>query len=229
MRYRILDLETVPHPEAKQWAEPVKADSRLKDPVKIEADLKEKSEKQAEDFGLDADLCRIVALGFHDVGHAEPTVHLMRDEFEERQLLIDFWESWSKLDQLSWREDSRGAALVTYNGARFDLPVLIMRSLYLDVKHPELVIAPEWKSPHIDIYQKLSLGGARDRRDVKGLKFYAKRFGIGTLDKVDGSEIAKLAAEEKWADIEAHCLSDIGLTHALANRLKLLKLAPVAA
>ena len=37
MRSIILDLETIPHPEAHQWADPVKPDSRLKDPVKIEA------------------------------------------------------------------------------------------------------------------------------------------------------------------------------------------------
>jgi hypothetical protein len=100
--------------------------------------------------------------------------------------------------------------------------VLIMRSIYLDVEYPEIVIRPEWKSPHIDLYERLSIQGAR--KNVKSLKFYAKRFKIGTLDKVDGSQIGQLVAEGKWDDVKAHCLSDLGLTHAIANRLKLLKM-----
>ena len=111
---------------------------------------------------------------------------------------------------------------MTFNGARFDLPVLIMRSLYLDVDAPELIIHPSWKSPHVDLWDVLSVQGAR--RDVKSLRFYAKRCGFTTLDKVDGSQIGTLVAEGKWDDVEAHCLSDLGLTHALANRLKQLKL-----
>lgn len=212
MRYRILDLETVPHPDAKQWCDPVKPDARLKDQKKIEADIEEKTAKQADEFGLDPDTCRIVALGFHDVGYGDPTVYLMKDEFEEREQLKLFWGSY----------DKHYTRLVTFNGIRFDLPVLVMRSLYLDVDHPEIVIAPSWKTPHIDLWQKLSLDGAR--KDVHTLAFYARRFGIGTLDKVKGSDIAKLAAEENWQAIHDHCLSDIGLTHALANRLKVLKM-----
>jgi hypothetical protein len=45
---------------------------------------------------------------------------------------------------------------------------------------------------------------------------------------VEGSEIAQLVKEERWAEVEAHCLSDIGLTHALANRLGLLKIGVAA-
>jgi len=213
MRYRILDLETVPH---HQWAEPVKPDSRLKDPVKIEASIKEKTEEQADAFGLDPDCCRIVALGFHDVGYGDPTCYLMRDEFEERHHLRMFWESYRQ----------QYTKFVTFNGTRFDLPVLVMRSLYLDVPYPELNFAPAWKSDHLDLYEKLSLNGAR--KSVHSLKFYAKRMGFTTLDKVDGSQIAQLAKEEKWQAIEAHCLSDIGLTHALANRLGLLKIGVAA-
>jgi predicted PolB exonuclease-like 3'-5' exonuclease len=212
MRYRILDLETVGLPEAKEWVDPLKAPSNYKDPLKIDAFIKEAEAERAEKFALDPDTNRIVALGWHDVGCGDPFVALCQDEAQEAAALSAFWGTYRE----------QYTKLVTFNGSGFDLPVMVMRSIYLCVEHPEIVIRPEWKSPHIDLYEKLSVQGAR--KNVKSLKFYAKRFGFGTLDKVDGSQIGQLVAEGKWEDVKAHCLSDIGLTHALANRLRLLKL-----
>lgn len=220
MRYRITDIETVGLPEAAEWVDPLKAPSNYRDPLKIDAYIKEAEAERMDRFGLDADCNRIVALGWHDVGYGDPLVMLCKDEAQEAVALRMFWQTYGQ----------QFTKLVTFNGTRFDLPVLIMRSIYLDVDYPDVQIKPEWRSPHLDLYEVLSVQGARDRKDVKSLRFYAKRFGFGTLDKVEGSQIAQLVAEGKWDEVEAHCLSDLGLTHALANRLKKLKLAePVAA
>ena len=213
-QYLICDVETVPHPDAHQWVDPVAPDSRLKDPEKIAASIKEKTAERDERLGLDIDCNRIVALGFHLVGHADPECYLMRDEFEERHHLILFWNLYHQ----------HYTKLVTFNGFKFDLPVLMRRSMYLDVPHPELNL-DRYRSPHIDLWQRLSYNGAIS---AHSLKFYAKRMGFTTLDKVDGSQIAQLVKEERWPEIEAHCLSDIGLTHALANRLGLLKIGVAA-
>lgn len=234
MRYIILDLETVQHPDAHLWADPVKVDSRLsqpiqpdsrlKDPVKVAANQADVALRNAErevelaaaiaekesERALDPDCNRIVALGFHVVGGADPTCYLMRDEFEEREQLKLFWDIYRQ----------GGATLVTFNGFKFDLPVLMRRSMYLDVPYPDLSL-DRYRSPHIDLWQRLSYNGAIS---AHGLKFYAKRLGFTTLDKVDGGQIAQLVAEERWPEVEAHCLSDVGLTHALAARLGLLKL-----
>ncbi len=216
-KFRILDLETIAHPDASTWVGPLSAPSNYKDEAKIAAYIKEAEEERAAKFALNADTCRIVALGFVDVGSNDPTVYLMKDEFEEREQLKMFWESYRKLRP----------RLVSFNGLHFDLPVLLMRSLYLNVDFPRIKIAPAWKSEavHTDLYQVLSLDGARDRRDVGSLAFYARRWGIGTLDKVCGADIAQLVAEGNWAAVEAHCLSDVGLTHALANKLGVLEMA----
>lgn len=214
MRYRILDLETVGHPDAEQWFDPPKPDARCTKPESIAESIAKKTIDRAEGFGLDPDTCRIVALGWHDVGFGDPHVLLCKDEAAEIVALELFWGTY--LQQFT--------KLVTFNGTRFDLPVLVMRSIYLDVAFPEFTFAPPWKSPHIDLWDKLSLDGARDRKDVHSLAFYGRRFGIGTLDKVKGADIGKLVSEGNWDAVEAHCLSDIGLTHALANRLKLLKM-----
>lgn len=208
-RYLIVDLETAAHPDAKQWAEPVKADARLKDPMKVAEDIKTKEAEQIDRFGLDVDCNRIVALGFIDAAGKEPTVLLASNELEEREALNQFWTIYRQLS------DTR---LVTFNGFRFDLPVLMRRSMYLDVKHPILNL-DRYRSEHIDLWQKLSFNGAIS---AHSLKFYAKRLGIGTLDRVDGADIQKLVNEDteaSWDAIEAHCASDVGLTHAIAVRL----------
>jgi hypothetical protein len=253
MRYRVTDIETTLHPGVADWLEPcepdpkllepIEPDSRLKDPVKVAANLADVERRRAarpaeiaasilertaernEKCSLDPDCCRIVALGYHDIGHADPTVYLMRDEFEEREQLKLFWASWKEIDRQAWHDGGNGAALVTFNGLRFDLPILMRRSMYLDVPHPVLNL-DRYRTPHIDLWQRLSFNGAIS---AHSLSFYGKRLGMGTLDKVHGSDIAQLVREERWQEIHDHCLSDIGLTHALANRLGLLKLAGVAA
>ena len=91
MRYRILDLETVGLPEAKEWVDPLKAPSNYKDPLKIDAYIKEAEAERVEKFALDADCNRIVALGWHDVGYGDPHVMLCKDETQEAAALSVFW------------------------------------------------------------------------------------------------------------------------------------------
>jgi uncharacterized protein YprB with RNaseH-like and TPR domain len=209
MRHLILDIETFGLAEAKNWLEPLSAPSNYKDEAKIAAYIKEAEADRLEKLALDPDCNRIVALGFVDPAGGDPTVYLMRDEFEERAQLEMFWKVYSQ------KSDTR---LVTFNGHRFDLPVLMRRSMYLDVKAPILNI-DKYRSEHIDLWQKLSFNGAIS---AHSLKFYSKRFGFTTLDKVDGSQIGALVTAdtvESWNAIHAHVLSDVGLTHAIAMRL----------
>lgn len=215
MGYRILDLETVGLAQAGEWFDPPKAPSNYKDPLKIDAYVKEATEERNSKFGLDPDTCRIVAIGFHDVNHAQPTVYLCSNEFEEREHLKMFWDSYYRASYPDF---------VTFNGLRFDLPVLMRRSMYLDVPYPALNL-DRYRTPHLDLWQRLSFNGAIS---AHSLAFYARRLGIGTLDKVKGADIEQLVKEGQWDAIEAHCLSDIGLTHALANRLGLLKIGVAA-
>lgn len=235
MRYRLTDLETIGLPEAGQWFDPcepdaellapILPDSRLKDPVKVAANLADvarrlaarpdeikaniaaKEAARAEKFSLDADTCKIVALGWHDIGEGSPTVMLCKNETQESAALSIYWGTYSE----------RFTKIVGFNSARFDLVVLVMRSLYLGVKHPEIVIAPTWKSPHVDLWERLSLGGAR--RDVKSLRFYAKRFGIPIYDDISGKDVAAMVAAGEWDKVRNHCLFDLDLTRALAERI----------
>jgi len=87
-----------------------------------------------------------------------------------------------------------------------------------------MTIAPAWKSHHVDLWERLSLGGAR--RDVKSLRFYAKRFGIPIYDDISGKDVAAAVKAGEWDKIRNHCLFDLDLTRALAERLGVLAPEP---
>lgn len=216
MRYVILDIETLPHPDAHQWLAPVLPAANLKDPAKIAASIEERRAERDDKLGLDPDCCTICALGYHVVGNAEPVCEVVRTETTEG----------GALDRLGWelRKDPN-TKIVTFYGRQFDLPVLMRRAMYLGVNFPELNL-DRYRSPHIDLWDRLTYQGAL--RTAHSLSFYAKRMGFTTLDKVDGGDVATLAKAGNWDAIRDHCLSDVGLTHALANRLGLLKLAVAA-
>lgn len=110
---------------------------------------------------------------------------------------------------------------MTFYGHRFDLPVVWRRARYLSVKRPKLNI-DRFKSPHIDLWWELTEKGAL--RDAPGLQFYGKRLGVGALDKVNGADIPTLVAQGDWQAVHDHCLSDIGLTHTVANFCEVLEL-----
>lgn len=206
MRYRVFDLETAVNPKALEWLEPVKPDSRLKDPEKIAASIAEKTAERNEKLALDWDCCRIVALGWVDVGRGDPWCFTAPNEEEERVMLDSFWRTYQQME----------TCLVTFNGHRFDIPVLLTRSRDLKVPHPKVNVN-RFKSPHKDLAHILTMDGAR--QFPHSLSFYAKKHNFTTLDKVKGSDIGKLVEAGDWEAVEAHCLSDVGLTHALANHM----------
>lgn len=206
--WRIVDIETMADPRAKDWLEPVKARANLKDPAKIAADIVEKEADRADKLGLDIDCLRIVCVGWMDVGHPEPKAMICQTEGDERDVISAF---------MSTLGDKR---MVTFYGHRFDLPALWRRAFYLGVQAPRLNI-DRYKTPHLDLWWEMTYRGAL--QSAHSLKFYQKRLGLPSLDKVDGADVAKLAAAGEWDAIRDHCLSDVGLTHALANRLGLLE------
>jgi uncharacterized protein YprB with RNaseH-like and TPR domain len=247
MRYLILDLETLPHPNAGEWLEPVGCDPALLEPIlpntrlktpalveanleevarkiaarpaEIEASIKERTAARDAELGLDPDCNMIAAVGYFVVGNKEPFCDVtFGEEKIEGDALEHLWWEFNK--------NPHDTRFVSFYGRSFDLPVLMRRSMYLGIKHPELNL-DRWKSPHIDVWDKLTYGGAL--RKARSLAFYGKRMGFSTLDKVDGKDVAKLAKSGDWEAIKQHCLSDVGLTHALANRLGLLKIGAVAA
>ncbi len=242
-----VDLETVPIGLAGDFIDPpalpdmpdleaIGPARNLKDPEKIAEDMARRRLAAVDKFKLDSakamagyaerlqncsldpDLCRIVALGWLRVGiDVEPRVLTCRDEYEENYALTEFWTA-------ARRPYGGGVfPLVTFNGLKFDLPVLMRRSLYLGIPHPFMNI-DRYRTTHLDLWQRLSYNGAIS---AHSLRFYAKRFDLPVdPDPVKGEDIAelvKVGSDVCWRAVQNHCASDVKTTYHLAVRLGLIE------
>lgn len=239
LRY-VIDIETVTLGDAEQYLDPLEpiappdlslitAAKNLVDPAKVAADIEKRQQAAVEAHreqcqqqeqkrrelldrcALDPDLCRIVALGVMREDWDKPMVMVPRTAEEEAAVLIQFWREL----------DNR--VTIGYNHVGFDLPILLRRSLYLGVQAPMLNL-DKYRSPHIDLQQRLSLNGTKPYR---ALNWYCKRFGLDVpCDEHSGKDIGQLVTEGKWTDVAAHCRADVLKTRALAERMGILKAQP---
>ena len=178
----------------------------------IAAAIAAKNAENLSKCGLDVDLCRIVAIAVQDEGMDRPCVWLSASDLDERDALRRFWLI------------AEGAHLIGFNCLGFDLPVLFRRSLYLGVPTPRIVI-DKFKHPQVtDLMQVLSFNGALR---LRGLAFYAKRFGFAVDDDLTGADIAGAVAEGRWAEIHAHVSADVQRTALLAAKLGVFHLSLV--
>jgi hypothetical protein len=209
----VFDLETIGSPEAETFLDPVQAPANYKDEAKIAAYCAEKRVKQIADAGLEPDLCEVVAVGFYEPDLSLPVSVWTRADCDEATLLR---RAWTMLGS---------RLIVGYNVLGFDLPVLIRRSQLLGVP-VTAVNLDRYRTPHIDVLERLSFHG---KLTYRSLKFYAKRFGIPITDQTTGADIGDLVAKQDWAAIAAHCASDVTATAQLAQRLGWLQDTPVLA
>jgi predicted PolB exonuclease-like 3'-5' exonuclease len=201
------DIETCPMPSCAEYlTDPIKAPSNYKDPVKIAAYVEENRQAQIDQAGLDLDLCEIVAIAMQGSLCSE-VVCTTRYENGEREMLEWFWRS------------AQETTLVGFNCLSFDLPILLRRSLYLNVQTPHVAIDKYRHEGVIDVADVLTYGG---KTKWRSLAFYCKRFGIACDTSIDGAEIPQLVADGKWTEIANHAEADVTATAALATRIGLI-------
>jgi hypothetical protein len=200
---RFCDIETVGLPNAAAFLPEPEAPANYKDPEKIAAYIAEKRVALLADAALDPTLNRIVSIGWvDDLG--ETTVMVCPDEYVERSALTAFWES------------RNGRDLVGFNCMAFDLPTLVLRSMFLKVE-PGIRSLNRFRHDGIvDLMQFLSFDGMLK---FKSLSWWCDRFGIDVPDEHDGKAIAGLVEAGNWDAVAAHNRADVEKTRALAFRV----------
>lgn len=205
----IVDLEAIAIEGVDNFLDPVSAPANYKDPEKIEAAIKEKRQALIERAALNPHLCRLVVMGIDT-----------RECFELRYIDTEAQEI-AALEELWGRTNDATCPIVTFNGLRYDLLVLLARSFALGVKAPDLDLKPWGLHGRHDLYQILSFGGAASG----SLDFFAKRYGVEEeateeVKAITGADVARLWAEGRHDLVGAHCEYDIKRTRALARRVK---------
>ena len=212
MAYLILDLASTAIDGAADFIQEPSAPANYKNAEAISGYVREKKAELLKNAALDIDLGRITAIGTWFEGQ-DPFCTLCKDDGQERATLI-----------MLLTNITRDTVLISYNGFKFDWPLLMRRCLYLGLKPPSINL-DRYRSPHLDLWNLLSYNGAVP---AHSLTWYAKRLGWTDLVKpLSGAEEATAAQEGKWAELEQAVLHDLHATQRLGAWMGLLKPWPV--
>jgi len=122
---------------------------------------------------------------------------------DEIKILTDFWK---------YIEELSCPTLVTFNGAYFDIPYLIHRSIVCSQKI--------LKYNHIDLRQVVnSFFTSYDKRAKGNLAYWAAILGIQQKTP-PGSHMIALFMDKKYDEIKDHCVEDIFIVQKLFERLR---------
>jgi hypothetical protein len=204
MKPFVLDLETAGRADAAEFLPPVEPPANYKDAAKIEAYVAEKRARQLETAALSADTARILCVGLLRDGGQPQFIH----DADEAALL-----------RATWRELETRAAdevFTTFNGARFDWPMLARRSFALGVPVP--VWFPRdgrWPArTHCDL---LALWQCGDRAESISLDRLARVLGLPGKTG-SGAQFAALWNSDRSAAL-AYLANDLRLTLDVFTRM----------
>lgn len=199
----VVDIETMPIADAADYIEPATAPANYKDPEAIERFVKQAQEKEIARCALDPDLCQIGLIGLW-LDHMSEPYALEQGAFDdEAAMLREFWNT------------VKGQRLIGFNLFGFDALVLMRRSDLLGVKY-DAINTDKYRSPHVDLMQKLSFRGAMKFRSQR---FYLKRFGIPYDSEHSGAEVPALMQSGEWDKATEKVLADVRSLRELALRL----------
>jgi hypothetical protein len=142
------------------------------------------------------------------VGREEP-ISLFAANKEEEGRLIEY----------VWQIAQKYSPLVGFNISGFDIPVLITRSMILNIKPGRLIDRRRYGSRDVlDLCQEL-LGDSWDGRKGFGLKPVCLSLGIQPKVDSDGSKVYGFWKAGKYDEICDYCCSDSDLTQRLHGRM----------
>lgn len=210
-----IDIETIGNRDVIPLLPEPEPDSRLKDPAKIEADIKNKREKQIQSLGLSpwtGRICYIGAAYMDDDELVSNGVHLQDETDEaEKDMLEIFVQIVCNL------EVKYGQLLfATFNGIGFDVPFLNGRTLALRSDRSLKISTKKYSiTNHLDVKAVLSNW---EKFQAGTLDFFSSiLLGENKTDGIDGSMIQSMWDNGEIDTIGDYCKKDCELTYKLAE------------
>lgn len=201
----VIDIETYPNLDMVDKLPAVKASTRLKDPVKIKADIENKELEQIGKMALSPLYGKIACIGYVSKEQKEVVCQ------SEKDMLTDFFNRLPKIEKL-----------VTYNGNNFDLPFIWKRALILGVFNPvkHFKLSGYTKRyntvTHVDLMQLW--GGWNIQNNISLDVLSHALLGKKKID-FDFKEIpALLDNQEGINKLSKYCLRDCELTYELYQK-----------
>ena len=188
--YVTLDIETVALPEA---IKPKVLDYLMgKDTAKV--------------IGLHPVFSKVIVVGIKEPDN-EPNIFYGDDE---RKILSDTW---------AYFDEHRGVKVVTFNGYRFDIPFITIRSLINGIKPTMHIETNKWRmegSNHFDLMFAFS---HIDTFLWVSLETLCRLYGIAVpKDKLSGREVIACYRRGDWDSIIKHNREDLVMTEELYKK-----------
>jgi len=190
----VMDIETKPQDDLVETF-PIKGRANLKDPEKIKLDIEEKEKGRHKKMSTDPDYADIICIGIKQVGE------------EGKLYKLEDMEEWFKANS--------NFEFITYNGKKFDIPLLIFQGIKNKLNFPYRKLADmckRWKiNGHYDLMEIHSeLSGEWKSKDLL-CKIYLGE----TPYKVDYA----ISTDE---EIGKRCLSDLKFQEELYNKFNVI-------
>jgi len=142
---------------------------------------------------------------------------LALDDYSEERLVRDFWA----------RSERFAGCLVSFNGRRFDLPVLELQALRYAIAAPAHFTAPGAArlrysdARHLDLMDFITNYGAFQVRG--GMNLLLRMIGMPGKTAMDGSQVQEAYEAGRLAEIHRYCRRDVIQTYFLFLRVELMR------
>ena len=228
VRRMAFDIETQSNPDRiNDLPEPDVATGNLKDPVKIAEKVKEAKAKQLDKLALDPHFGRVICISIaqRDAGDGGQIVG-------ETALRLDMGEAdrddaESELLKWFWDRVRNATHFVTYNGAGFDVPYLMRRSLLLGVRPARIECGKyrvvERGCEHLDLFQLLVETWGSYASCSHNLRFMVSEFLREVCpygDDLDKGELGRLFEAKQFEIIKQVCTWDCMATLRLCEAVE---------
>ncbi len=196
----VFDIETIPDVETGRRLYPTLKD--LDDADALSALTALRQAEAGTDF-MRLPLHKVACLSFLWFDGASFRLKsLSLETMSEDQILVTFLRAFDKKP-----------VLVSWNGAGFDIPVIMYRAMHHKLSAPALfnpAVKPDYLyrygEMHIDLMDKMSLYNGYQRQKLDTI---ASLCGFAGKGDIDGSQVVPMVQAGDWQKLTTYCESDV--------------------